>query len=330
MLPIYEIPPPIPTMFSPSMDCFSTQEQEVHFLRSMTGLVLPFSGKATVDGINTLFCGDLARNQSSTNRFLTDSGWDHTGLAPRRVELVQQHPLLRPGAKGVMAIDDVLLEKTGQHSDGGDDLFDPTQKKDILCHCLVSCSYNTLGQSSPLYCEPYFPEAVCQSDTGKAVGLVFRTQSQLAIEIVQTVLAHDIPGLFAFDGWSLCQALVATIAAAGRLWVATGAQDTLVTWHGQASPLQQMTAQLPKSAYHKITLNGTLYWCARKVLPVSPLTGKKAVLVIWQDPIGTGEPFSIITNATWWDATRILATYFQRWPIEEVHRECQPHEGLAQ
>lgn len=248
MFPIYEIPPPITKMFSPSMDCFSTQEQEVHLLRSMTGLVVPCSGKATVEGINTLFCGDLERTQSSPNRFLTDRGWDHPGLAPRRVERLPQPPLLRPGAKGVLALADGLLDKTGQHIDGVEYLFDPTQKQDLVCHCLVRCSYHKRGQRDPLYCEPSLTEAVCQSEKGKALGVVFRTTLQLAIELVQTGLAQDIPGRFAFDGGSLCHALVATIEAAGRLGVAKGAKDPLVPWHGQAIPRQQMTAPLPKSA----------------------------------------------------------------------------------
>lgn len=62
-------------------------------------------------------------------------------------------------------------------------------------------------------------------------------------------------------------------------------------------------------------------------MPVAPLTGNKAVLVVWQDPIGPGEPFSIIPNAP---ATRILSTSLQRWPIEAGHRACQQPEGLAQ
>lgn len=330
MLPIYEIPSQISTMCSAYADCFSSKAQYVHFLRYMTGLVIPFSGKATIDGINKLFCGELERNQSSTNRFCTESLWEKTRLDERRVELLKQHPMLRPSKHGVIAIDDVLLEKTGPQIEGVGYLYDPSQHKDILCHCLVSCSYNKLGQSYPLVFEPYFTEALCQSARGKELGLVFQSKIQLAIEIVSKVVDWQLAGVFAFDGWYLCQELVDAIEAANRLWVAKGAKDTLVTWRGQNIPLGQMTAQLPKTAYHKVGHNGKVYYCALKVMPVSPLRGKKAVLVIWQDQIGAGEPFYIITNAIWWDATRILLTYFQRWPIEEIHRECKQHQGLAQ
>lgn len=330
MLPIYEIPSKVTELFGAYAACFESKEQYVHFLRYQTGLLVPRPMKATIDGINKLFCGSLKRNQSSVNRFFTASSWESVRLDVRRVELLKQHPILKPGKKGVIAIDDVLLEKTGKHIEGVDHLFDPTQKKDILCHCLVSCSYNKLGQSYPLVLEPYFTEQVCQSEQGKALSLQFRTKIQMAIEIVHQVLAWDLAGVFAFDSWYLSRALVDVIEQADRLWVSRAAKDTHVRWRGEEIELRQMTPRLPKKAYHKVTIEGRVFWCALKVMCVSPLEAEKAVLVCWKDEIGNGEPFYLSTNATWWDSTRILQTYFQRWPIEEVHRECKQHEGLAE
>ena len=91
-----------------------------------------------------------------------------------------------------------------------------------------------------------------------------------------------------------------------------------------------MTQRLPKKAYHKVQLEGRVCWCALKVMQVSPLEGRKAVLVCWKNEIGTGELFYIIPNATWWNSTRILQPYFQRGGIEEVPRACKQHEGLAE
>lgn len=330
MLPIYQIPSQITTMFSGYADCFARKTDFTQFLRYMTGLVMPFSGKRTIDGINKLFCGDLACHQSTTNRFLTESPWREEVLIERRVDQLKAHPLLRPGQKGVISLDDVLLEKTGPQIEGVNWLYDPSQHKDILCHCLVSCSYNKLGQSYPLFFEPYFTEAVCQSAPGRALKLVFRTKIAIAIEMVNTVHKAQIAGVFAFDSWYLTQELVAAIEAHGRLWVAKAAKDTHVIWRGAAMSLEQMTEQLPKSAYHKIVHHGQVYYCALKRLVVCCLGQAKAVLVCWKETIGDGHPFYILTNALWYDATRILLTYFQRWPIEEVHRECKQHEGLAE
>lgn len=330
MLPIYQIPAQITTMFSGYADCFARKTDLTQFLRYMTGLVMPFSGKRTIDGINKLFCGVLACHQSTTNRFLTESPWQEDALQARRITELKAHPMMRPGAKGVISIDDVLLEKTGPQIEGVGVLYDPSQHKDILCHCLVSCSYNKLGQSYPLFFEPYFTEAVCQSEQGRGLKLVFRTKIAMAIDIVEQVQAAQIAGVFAFDSWYLTQELVAAIEAQGRLWVAKAAKDTRVTWRGKTMTLEQMSAALPKSAYHKIVHHGKLYYCALKRLPVCVLGQAKAVLVCWHEAIGNGHPFYILTNALWYDAKRLLLTYFQRWPIEEVHRECKQHEGLAE
>jgi len=330
MLPIYQIPSKVEQMFSLYAECFESEEQYVHFLRYETGLLIPRPMKATIEGINKLFCGSLKRSQSSFNRFMTRSPWETKKVDARRIELLKQHPILRPGKKGVIAIDDVLLEKTGKHIDGVDWLFDPSQKKDILCHCLVTCTYNKLGQSYPLAFEPYFTQAVCEREEGKALGMTFRTKDQIAMALAQWVLSLDISGVFAFDSAYLSKALVGVIEQADRLWISRAAKDTQVRWRGEDLELRQMTKRLPKNAYHKVTLDGRVFWGALKVMSVSPLEGKKAVLVCWKEEIGHGEPFYILTNATWWDSTRILKTYFQRWGSEEVHRESKQHEGLVE
>ena len=261
---------------------------------------------------------------------MTRSPWTLVKVDARRIDLLKQHPSLKPGKKGVIAIDDVLLEKTGKHIDGVEWLFDPAQKKDILCHGVVTCTYNKLGQSYPLVFVPYFTEEVCESEQGKALGLTFHTKDEIAIALTKKVLSLEIAGVFAFDSAYLSQELVDVIEQADRLWISRAAKHTQVRWHGEELQLQQMTARLPKKAYHKVRLNGRIFFCALKVLPVSPLDGKKAVLVCWKEAIGNGEPFYILTNATWWDSTRILSTYFQRWGIEEVHRESKQHEGFAE
>jgi len=298
----------------------------------MTGLLVPV--KATVDGINKFFCGELARDQSNANRFLTEGGWKREVLEQRRVALLKQHPLLRPGKRGIIAIDDVLLEQTGKEMEGVGWLRDPSQGKDILCHCVVTSSYNKLGQSYPLYLRSYFKEEVCESEEGQALGLEFRSKVALAIGIVQQVLVEDLAGVFVFDAWYLSQRLVSEIEGAERLWLSRLKGDRLVKWSKKGrkrwQAVENVAAQLPKKAYHKIVVGGRVFWCYVAVLEVHKLKESKKVMVVWREEIGKGDPFFIVTNATWWDAKRMLSVHFGRWPIEEWHREGKQHEGLAE
>ena len=331
MLPIYEIPPMIVKLSSCYRDCFSTETEYGYFLRYMTGLLVP--GKATVDGINTLFCGELARDQSNANRFLTEGVWEPLELEQRRVDNLKRHPLLRPGKRGIIAIDDVLLEKTGEQMEGVGWLRDPSEGKDVLCHCLVTCSSNKLGQSSPLYIRPYFKQEVCESAAGQALGLAFRSKVELALEIVRKVLSEGIGGVFVFDAWSLSQRLVSQIEGADRLWLSRLKGDRLVKW-SKTGPkrwqaISSVAKQVPKKAYPKVTLDGRVFWCYVAVLEVPKLEGSKKMAGVWREEIGKGDPFFIVTNATWWDAKRMLWVYLGRWPMEEWHREGKQHEGLA-
>lgn len=331
MLPIYEIPPMIHKMYDCYRDCFSTETEYVYFLRYMTGLLVP--GKATVDGINKLFCGELARDQSNANRFLTGGVWEPLELEQRRVDTLKRHPMLRPGKRGIIAIDDMLLEKTGEQMEGVGWLRDTSQGKDVLCHCLVTCTYNKLGQSYPLYIRPYFKQAVCESEEGQALGLAFRSKVELALELVRLVLSEGIRGVFVFDAWYLSQRLVSEVEGADRLWLSRLKGDRLIKW-SKTGPkcwqaISSVAKQVPKKAYHQVTLDGQVFWCYVVVVEVHQLEGSKKVMVVWREEIGKGDPFFIVTNATWWDAKRMLLVYFGRWPIEEWHREGKQHEGLA-
>ena len=332
MLPIYEIPPMIHKLYDCYRDCFSTETEYLYFLRYMTGLLIP--GKATVDGINTLFCGELSRDQSNANRFMTEGVWEPEVLEQRRVDRLKRHPLLRPGKRGIIAIDDVLLEKTGTSMEGVGWLRDTSQGKDILCHCVVTCTYNKLGQSYPLYIRPYFKREVCESEEGQALGLEFQSKVDWSVELAHQVVSEEIAGVFVFDAWYLSQRLVSVIEGANRVWLSRLKGDRLVKW-SKAGPkrwqgMDMVAKQLPKNAYHKVTLDGRVFWCYVAVVEVHEVEESKKVMVVWREEIGKGDPFFGVTNATWWDAKRMLLVYFGRWPSEEWHREGKQHQGLGE
>lgn len=116
MIPIYCIPSMVEQLYSGYRCCFLTEAQYTHFLRYETGLLMPV--KANVESINSLFCGALKRDSSNVNRFLTETDWQKSDMESVRVERLKRHPILRPGKRGVIAIDEVLLEKTGEQMEG--------------------------------------------------------------------------------------------------------------------------------------------------------------------------------------------------------------------
>ena len=63
---------------------------------------------------------------------------------------------------GVLILDDTLIEKTGKSMDGVGYLHDPSKKKSILCHDIVSTLYINGNRRVPLYFNPYLKKEVAE------------------------------------------------------------------------------------------------------------------------------------------------------------------------
>jgi len=86
MMPIIEFPPIVSDYGECFTEVFTNKRQINHFNEYLTGLMV--SDNVTVTGINNNFVD--AKNQSSLNRFLTQSKWDETKLNNLRLDLLRQ------------------------------------------------------------------------------------------------------------------------------------------------------------------------------------------------------------------------------------------------
>ena len=106
-LPIISIPSTINKLLS-EYSGFFTKPQFGNFRRLITGLIV--SENKTLQKINDQFG---KRNQSSLNRFVSNSKWDLDQLNSLRIKTVVSHLSLEK--KGVLIIDESLNHKTGKH-----------------------------------------------------------------------------------------------------------------------------------------------------------------------------------------------------------------------
>jgi len=154
MLPIGEIPEEIQQALSGYEKFFARKEQFESFCMYLTGLIVSTKGNITT--IADLFWEELAKDQSNLNRFVTKSEWDATGVEAERIRRFKEHPVLKPGKGGVIGIDDVLLEKSGEQMEGVGVFKDHSSGEYLLAHCLVTSSYYKGNWCFPLYHAPYF------------------------------------------------------------------------------------------------------------------------------------------------------------------------------
>ena len=91
-------------------DLFVCQPERRHFAEYLTGLMV--AARKTVRGINSEFA--MTTDQSCLNRFLTEVRWDEAQLNERRLEWLQRDSSTRYSDRGVIAIDNVLIDHDGK------------------------------------------------------------------------------------------------------------------------------------------------------------------------------------------------------------------------
>ena len=134
MLPLVDIPD-IVQHYAPFFASVFSLQAFQQFQRYLSGLIL--SENKTVEGINRLFVLDT-RHQSSLNRLLPESPFDIEALHQARLTLLQSLPGTQMKPKGVLSVDDTLLNHYGQHFDQIAYLYDSAQKRYVWAHNLVN------------------------------------------------------------------------------------------------------------------------------------------------------------------------------------------------
>ena len=136
MFPIIEIPPAFSNVSSFFSSLFHERQMK-HFCEYETGLIV--SENTTIDAMNKLFLN--GNDQSSLNKFLTQSDWDENELNNKRLELLQTRKKTKWKPYGIVAIDDTILHKTGKDMEGADWFFDHSEGRIVLGHNIVTAHY---------------------------------------------------------------------------------------------------------------------------------------------------------------------------------------------
>ena len=102
-----------PTVVKESLEqfghLFANEPERVHFAEYLTGLMVAYH--KNVSAINREFAATT--DQSCLNRWVTEADWDAERLNHERLAWLQKEPSTRYSAQGVIPIDNVLVEHSG-------------------------------------------------------------------------------------------------------------------------------------------------------------------------------------------------------------------------
>jgi DDE superfamily endonuclease len=111
-------------------DVFDTEAARRHFAEYLTGLMI--AEKKTVSGINREFV--VTTDQSCLNRWLNEVAWDVTVLNDRRLVWLQGDPKTRYSARGVIAIDNTLVDHAGKLIEDVGWFWDHANERYLIAH----------------------------------------------------------------------------------------------------------------------------------------------------------------------------------------------------
>ena len=170
-------------------DLFDHEPARQHVAAYLTGLMV--AERQTITGINREFA--VTTDPSCLNRWLTETGWEVYGLTDRRLQWLQRDPKTRYSPRGVIAIDNPLVDHAGKLIDDVGWCWDHAEQRHVIAHDdLMANDVCPSGAHYPIAWRRFKKQEACAASDCK-------DHTQLCLELIDDASARDIPGDFTFD-----------------------------------------------------------------------------------------------------------------------------------
>lgn len=329
-LPILEIPGEISQLCQPYRSLFS-KPQFRQFERFLTALLI--ADKANIEALAEGY--HLSQSYDALHHFVSESPWEINDVLEQTVSVIKALPDNQGfHDKGMLIIDDTLIEKYGKLMEAAGKLYDHSQGRYLeFAHCLVGlCWADHKKRRYPLRFEVYRKKKDCQKE-----GLKFKTKIKLALELIDWAVRQGISfQTVVFDSWFFCKELVDHIESLGKDWISMSKSDRKVTIKGERFTCASYAQALDPITLRATKVKGSHFNIHSIQAKVASLKrGKKTVrlVVSFEQPKKGGEdkkPVFLVSNRKDIRPERLLRAYQLRWNIETFFKDAKSHLGLGE
>ena len=298
--------------------CFS-KPQWTHFKIYLHGLLLGEKGEKNIEDIASNVLD--GKHQSSLNRFLTRRKWDI-----KKLNAIRLRESIHNRKGGVIALDDMLIEKSGKQMDGVGYLKDHCSGKTVLCHDVVSTFYRNGKQHVPLYVQPYV-----KKDVTDQLDIWFKTKIQIAVDLLRLSLVQVNPEAIVFDSWYMAKEILDFLSSRGITWVSKAKNNRLIFVDEKWVSLKRYAKHLSKKGFtriDKIVDEKRYKWIFETTVTMKNVGQVK--LVILRERKNSKSFSFLASNNKKLDGLQVLTYYKKRWDIEVFHRDCKQHLGIGE
>ncbi len=309
-------------------DLFDCEPQRRHFAEYLTGLML--AERKTVLGIHREFA-DIS-DQSCLNRFLTGVDWDVNALNERRIELLQEQSETRFTDRGVIPIDNVLIDHDGKRIADVGWFWDHAEQRNKIAQDILIVNYVcSSGKHYPLEFRRFQKRDQCEGR-----GEEFVNHTQLCCQLIDWVAEHEIPGTFTFDSYFTNAEILNHIHAKQdrygdpRAYVGDLKFNRKVESKGKVIKAEELAATIPSGHKQELRRGDQRQWTYTCTAHIPGVDHKVRLLFIWHHRRDTQPAKILVTNRTTWETKRIVLVYRERWTgTETFHRDGKQQLGLG-
>src|SRR3954466_15944433 len=266
-----------PTIVKDAMDVcgdlFANEPERRHFAEDLTGLMV--AEKKTVSGINSAFV--VTTDQSCLNRWLNEMAWDVKGLNDRRLEWLQGDPKTRYSMRGVIAIDNTLVDHAGKLIADVGWFWDHANERYVIAHdYLISNYVCPSGAHSPIEWRRFK-----KREAGKKGE--FTDHTELGIELINDAITRGIPGDFTFDSYFTSAKVLNHIASTKRAYVGDLKLNRKLVYEGREQKLQDVARQIPWAAKKPVRVGSRRYWYFSKHMRIPDVNHPVRIGLFWKE-----------------------------------------------
>jgi hypothetical protein len=327
-IPILEIPEEIGTICEFYKPLFS-KPQFQQFERFITGLMI--SDTADIASLSEGY--RLSQSYDALHHFISDKPWEINDVLEQTVSVIKQLPEgQRFHEKGMLIIDDTIIEKFGKLMEAAGKLWDHSKGRYLpYAHCLVGLVWADHKKLRyPLRFELYQKKEDCPE------GTPFKTKIEFAIELIDWAVAQGIPfSTVVFDSWFFCKEVCDHIESLGKDWISMSKSNRKFTVSGKAYTAEEYGETIDPKTLPVIKVGKREYAIHSIQAKAQCLKrGTKTIRLIVsfeKKKDGTFKnPVPLVSNRKNIRPERLLRAYQIRWSIETFFKDAKSHLGLGE